>query len=162
MNESTNIPLSNGQAERADVIAMMNARRGTFRDALNPPESASQPKSTLGNRVADHPSANQSAQSMWLSIGKSLANQWWQRHPARIAVRLAESVVAIEAKQHPVRLLAIGAGVGAALVVIAPWRRLGLTSMLARVVAANTSGLLSHALTLSTTMTQKSASKPNP
>lgn len=154
MTDSPNPPLLNGQAESANVIASMNARRSMFRNALQPPEMPPNAKTTRGNSESAGMSAAHDPPSIWLSIGKSLAGQWWQRHPARIAVRLAESVVEIEAKQHPLRLLAIGASAGAALVIIAPWRRMGLTSMLASVLAANTSSLLSQAFSLSNT-TQK-------
>ncbi len=149
MIDTPNTPLSNGQAESADVIASMNARRSLFRNALHPTDMQSNAKIARGHSEPAGTSAAQNPPSIWLSIGKSLAGQWWQRHPARIAVRLAESVVEIEAKQHPLRLLAIGAGVGVALVVIAPWRRTALASMLASVLAVNTSSLLSQALSLS-------------
>jgi hypothetical protein len=141
-------PLPNGHAGGADLIATMNARRSMFRDALRSPEITTQQKGARSAPVAVTTAAAQASQSIWITVGKSLADQWWQRHPARIALRLGESLVAIEAKQHPLRLLAIGAGVGAAIVVVAPWRRVGITSVLASVIAANTSGLLNQALAL--------------
>jgi hypothetical protein len=147
--QTAEAPMPNGHAGGADLIATMNARRGMFRDALRAPERASQQKTTRNAAVDARAAVAHDTQGIWLSVGKSLADQWWQRHPARIAVRLAESVVAIEAKQHPLRLLAIGVSVGAAVVVLAPWRRVGITSVLASVIAANTSGLLTQALALS-------------
>jgi hypothetical protein len=152
--------LPNGHASGEDLIATMNARRGMFRDALGTPEGTSQQQTARNSPAEASASVVQNTQSIWLSVGKNLADQWWQRHPARIAVRLAESVVAIEAKQHPLRLLAIGASVGAAVVVVAPWRRVGITSVLASVIAANTSGLLNQALALSKS-TSKSSNSDN-
>jgi hypothetical protein len=149
MLETVETQMPNDHTDRADLIATMNARRGMFRDALRAPERASQQKTTRNAAVDASAAVAHDTQGIWLSVGKSLADQWWQQHPARIAVRLAESVVAMEAKQHPLRLLAIGASVGAALVVVAPWRRVGITSVLASVIAANTSGLLNQALALS-------------
>ena len=53
----------------------------------------------------------------WLS-------KWWQRHPARDVVELALPLVEHYGQAHPGRLVAYGAGAGALLVLLKPWRLL--------------------------------------
>ncbi len=52
-------------------------------------------------------------------------------------LHIMQPVVASYAKTHPVRTLGIAAGVGAALVVLKPWRLITLGSLLAVLRARN-------------------------
>lgn len=51
-----------------------------------------------------------------------LLNAWWRRHPMHMAIEIGEPLVQKYARRHPYRLLAIAAALGAAVVVLKPWR----------------------------------------
>lgn len=68
---------------------------------------------------------------------------WWRQHPANFAVSVAQPLLGRYASQSPFRLLAISAGVGAALVVIKPWRLVSMGGIaLATLKSSEFSGLL--------------------
>lgn len=72
---------------------------------------------------------------------------WWRHHPANFAVSVAQPLLGRYASQSPFRLLAISAGVGAALVVIKPWRLVSMGSLaLATLKSSEFSGLLMSVL----------------
>ncbi len=64
----------------------------------------------------------------WSAI-KHAARVWWQHHPAQLAVNLARPALGRYAEEKPLQLLGIAAGVGAAAVVLRPWRLVSLTGL---------------------------------
>lgn len=54
-----------------------------------------------------------------------LVNAWWSRHPLHVVADIGEPLAQKYARRHPYRLLAIAAAVGAAVVVLKPWRWTG-------------------------------------
>lgn len=68
----------------------------------------------------------------WSAI-KHTAKVWWQHHPAQLALNLAKPALGRFAEEKPLQLLGIAAGVGAAAVVLRPWRLISVTGL---VVAA--------------------------
>lgn len=72
---------------------------------------------------------------------------WWRHHPANFAVSLANPLLGRYAKQSPFRLLAISAGVGAALVLLKPWRLVSMGGLaLATLKSSEFTGLLTSLL----------------
>lgn len=65
----------------------------------------------------------------WSSI-KHTATVWWQHHPAQLALSLTKPVLGRYAQEKPLQLLGIAAGVGAAAVVLRPWRLISVTGLL--------------------------------
>ena len=57
----------------------------------------------------------------WQVIKLSL-NGWWRHHPANVALAIATPLLRRYANREPFKLLAISAGVGAAVVLSKPWR----------------------------------------
>ena len=55
-------------------------------------------------------------------IAKQAVIGWWQHHPARIAVEAGRPYLDSYARNKPLQLLGIAAGVGALAVVVKPWR----------------------------------------
>lgn len=55
---------------------------------------------------------------------------WWRHHPVGVAFDLARPVIGQYAKEQPFKLLGIAAGVGAAVVVLRPWRLISLGGVL--------------------------------
>lgn len=64
------------------------------------------------------------------TLAKQVASAWWHGHPARLAVDVAKPVLQTYAEQQPLRLLGISAGIGAAAVVLRPWRLISVTGLL--------------------------------
>lgn len=56
---------------------------------------------------------------------------WWQAHPARIAAHVAEPALRELAREQPLKLVGIAAGVGAAAALLRPWRLVSLGAVLA-------------------------------
>jgi len=81
-----------------------------------------------------------------LGIIKHAIRVWWHRNPASAAVELAGPLLGDYARTHPFRLIALSAGVGAAVVVIRPWRMVSLGTLL--VAAVKSSGLTSALISM--------------
>lgn len=56
--------------------------------------------------------------------------RWWSRHPLNSAVDLGRPFLEHMAERQPGRLMAYGAGTGALLMVIKPWKLLSLATVL--------------------------------
>ncbi len=84
--------------------------------------------------------------STW-SLVKQTALSWWQGHPASLALDFAQPRMERFAQEHPVRLLAISAGLGAAAVLFRPWRLISLTGLVfAALKSSEVAGLASSLL----------------
>jgi len=75
--------------------------------------------------------------SGWLDRVQYAVRMWWRYHPAQMAVEVATPVLQSYARRHPVQLLGISAGVGAALVFLKPWRLISLTTVLVAIVKSS-------------------------
>lgn len=64
------------------------------------------------------------------ALTKQVAGAWWRGHPARLAVDFAKPVFQTYAQENPLKLLGISAGIGAAAVVLRPWRLISVTGLL--------------------------------
>ncbi|MGA0570106.1 hypothetical protein ACO2Q9_05240 [Variovorax sp. VNK109] len=85
-------------------------------------------------------------------IAKGAARNWWHHHPVRTVAAIAEPAFQHYAKERPLHLLGVAAAVGAAAVVIRPWRLVSLTALLAAGLRASdifgtASQLIAHRLT---------------
>ncbi len=94
----------------------------------------------------------------WTSL-KAGAQAWWENHPARRALKLAEPAIAAYARHRPVRLLALCAAAGALLVLARPWRLISITGVL---MAAIRSPQLSSAALSVFLADRRSADEPSP
>lgn len=61
-----------------------------------------------------------------LHLVKYAVRSWWHHHPVNVAYDFARPVVHRFAANEPYKLLGIAAGVGAAAVLIRPWRLVSL------------------------------------
>lgn len=90
-----------------------------------------------------------------VSVLLDLAQSWWARQPARVALALAAEtatvVLAPVAQRHPYGLVSGAAAVGALLVWVRPWRWLCTSALLAGVLPK----LISEAVS-------RSSPPPNP
>ena len=80
-----------------------------------------------------------------LGIIKHAVRVWWHRNPASTAVELAAPLLDDYARAHPFKLIGVSAIVGAALVVIRPWRMVSMGALVAATVKSSgiTSALIS-------------------
>ncbi|APW40741.1 hypothetical protein RD110_16280 [Rhodoferax koreense] len=77
---------------------------------------------------------------------KFLARSWWRNHPVNYAVQIARPSIDEYAAQEPFKMVGIAAAVGAAAMVIKPWKILPLTALL--LAPLKSSGFTSTAVTL--------------
>ncbi|MES2400636.1 MAG: hypothetical protein V4573_11675 [Pseudomonadota bacterium] len=77
----------------------------------------------------------------WAKI-KRTAGVWWQHHPAHLALDLAKPALSRYAEEKPLQLLGIAAGIGAAAVVIRPWRLISVTGLLFAALKASDAPVL--------------------
>jgi len=64
-------------------------------------------------------------------MARGMARHWWQRHPLHAAGQLARPVLEKYAQQEPLKLVAVAAAVGAAVVLTRPWRLLSASALVA-------------------------------
>ena len=84
--------------------------------------------------------------STW-HLGRQVVRAWWRNHPANLALDVARPVISSYAQGHPFQLLCISAGLGAAVVLLRPWRLMSLTGVLmAAVKSPQLSGVVSSLL----------------
>ncbi|MBS0454736.1 MAG: hypothetical protein JSS14_25850 [Proteobacteria bacterium] len=67
----------------------------------------------------------------WAPVARGVARHWWQRHPLHAAGQLARPVLEKYAKEEPIKLVAVAAAVGAAVVLTRPWRLLSASALVA-------------------------------
>lgn len=73
---------------------------------------------------------------------KYATHSWWSRHPASAAADLARPLLHDYAQAHPFKLLLISAGVGAAAVVLRPWRMVSAGLLIRAVKSSGLPGVL--------------------
>lgn len=81
----------------------------------------------------------------WQNI-REAASAWWHAHPARLALEVAEPVFEKYARAHPMRVLALSAAAGAALVLARPWRLISVTGLLVGAVRSTQVSALASAM----------------
>ncbi|SFM06883.1 hypothetical protein [Variovorax sp. OV329] len=69
----------------------------------------------------------------WAPLARGVARHWWQRHPVHAAGQLVRPVLERYAHDEPLKLVAVAAAVGAAAVLVRPWRLLSTSVLLAAV-----------------------------
>ncbi len=81
----------------------------------------------------------------WQNL-REAASAWWHAHPARLALEVAEPVFKKYARAHPMRVLALSAATGAAVVLARPWRLISVTGLLVAAVRSTQVSALASAL----------------
>ena len=95
-------------------------------------------------RAGDH--ALDLSSGAW-RLAQQLASSWWQAHPAHLALDIATPLIQGYAEEKPFKLLGISAGIGAAAVLLRPWRLVSLTGvLLATLKSTELSGVLGSLL----------------
>ena len=64
-------------------------------------------------------------------MGLRVLRTWWSRHPANATARIAQPLIENYAREKPLQLVGIAAGLGAAAVIVKPWRLISVGALLA-------------------------------
>lgn len=128
-------------SRKALVRHMTRDARTQYSDAAD--TSSSSVQEEVSERVLDKDSSSTGFSAGTLRMLKRGLRSWWRHHPANFAVSVVQPLLGRYASQSPFRLLVISAGVGAALVVIKPWRLVSMGGLaLATLKSSEFSGLL--------------------
>lgn len=73
----------------------------------------------------------QSSGPTWWRIARHTLRAWWHSHPAYSAALIAQPVLTRYVSQRPLQVVGIAAAVGAAAVVLKPWRLISVGALLA-------------------------------
>ena len=78
---------------------------------------------------ASHPRRARQAGG-WYAQAADSVDDWWRRHPARMAVDLARPMLASYARRKPAQYLGLAAVAGAAVLFMRPWKLISVTGVL--------------------------------
>lgn len=87
--------------------------------------------------------SSEGVKGLWRTLRRT-AKAWWRSHPAHLAVEVGQPMLDKYAATHPLKLLAISAAIGGAVVLAKPWRLISVTGLLiAALRSTQVSGLVS-------------------
>ena len=122
------------------------------------PSAGRIPYALKDNNIGD--GSTQHQRSHWQAI-KRAVRAWWHNHPAQLAFDLAQPVLGRYAEEKPLQLLSVAAGVGAAVVLLRPWRLVSLSGLLiATLKSSELSGFLLSLLSTKPESTANSKDAP--
>ncbi|MES2184721.1 MAG: hypothetical protein V4505_09250 [Pseudomonadota bacterium] len=142
-------------ASRAALMRELQPASRTARSASSGTAAGSAPASTAPGDQGEDEYTHGQADGLW-SVAKRSVQAWWEFHPARAAVAIAQPVVAEYAQRRPWKLMAVAAGVGAVLVVVRPWKLVSLGGIaVAALKSSQVSNLALSLLAARTTTSDK-------
>lgn len=68
---------------------------------------------------------------------RQVAGSWWRGHPVHLALDIARPLLQTYAEKKPLQLMGIAAGLGAAAVLLRPWRLMSLTGLAAALLKSS-------------------------
>lgn len=77
--------------------------------------------------LSDH-GLDASGSTMWQVLTQTLRS-WLRHHPAQVAFDIGKPLLSNYAREKPYRLLGVSAAVGAAAVLVKPWRLVSVTGL---------------------------------
>lgn len=135
-----NLPLLTPQQKlalsRAELLEAMGYHEPTpsFGEGTPPGGAALPPQAGLPSRSAPR-------------RRRSVLARWWSRHPFHSVAELGRPFLEDMAQKQPGKLMAYGAGTGALLMIIKPWKLLSVATLLSLALrTSNLSGLIAGAL----------------
>lgn len=105
------------RASRQAISAHLQGRRGE-------PRTEQAPDNGQAPRAA-------SSGPAWWRIARRALGVWWHNHPAYSAALVAQPVLTRYASEKPLQVIGIAAALGAATVVLKPWRLISVGAVLA-------------------------------
>ena len=142
MTPALDTPQARLDASRKALVRQMARTDGR-------PDNDSTNGSHESNQATVDPSLNTGFGGNWQILMQGF-RAWWQNHPAQLAIDIGRPFLSKFAQDKPMQLLGIAAGVGAAVVLIKPWRLVSLTGLaIAAFKSTNLSSTLLSMLTRS-------------
>ena len=92
------------------------------------PNNDSSNDSLGSNQATEDVHLNTELSGTWQILTQAV-RAWWQHHPVQLAVDIGRPFLSKFARDKPMQLLGIAAGVGASVVFIKPWRLMSLTGL---------------------------------
>lgn len=90
--------------------------------------------------------ASEGVKGLWRTLRRT-AKAWWRSHPAHMAVEVGQPLLEKYAAANPLKLLAISAAIGGAVVLAKPWRLISVTGLvIAALRSTQMSGLVASLL----------------
>lgn len=115
------------EASRRALMQNMLRNRGDRGDRSSVP---GQPNGAYGpDNAAAADAASDGVKGLWRTLRRT-AKAWWRSHPAHLAVELGEPLISKYAAANPLKLLAVSALLGGAIVMAKPWRLISMTGLL--------------------------------
>ena len=125
---------------RAELVAAMGfaaVQSATEEDAVKVVELPRRESRSMASAVA-------------ATARESVLGRWWRRHPINSVFQLGEPLLAHYAQRHPGKLIAYGAGTGALLWILKPWKLLSVATVVTLLLkSSNVSGMISAVITKS-------------
>lgn len=120
-------PIQQLEASRQAIVSHLHGdqRRGDSR-----PEPQAHGGDDSDNSHASRRGEGRRA-SGWRQLAAHAVRGWWRHQPAYAVARIARPVLNSYASERPLQLVGIAAGIGAAAVVLKPWRMVSLGAVVA-------------------------------
>ncbi|RZJ27104.1 MAG: hypothetical protein EOO54_00435 [Haliea sp.] len=132
----------NGMSEASDKLsrsrqAIVDQLRRKERKGMHPNDSQGVAHGKVGYDARPEHEEPLQRGSGWSGRLRYATRTWWRHHPAHMAVEMATPVLADYASRRPGRLLAISAALGAAVVVVRPWKLISATGLLVAILKSS-------------------------
>jgi len=86
----------------------------------------------------------------WFAGIRHVLSTWWRHHPAHMGLELATPMLSTYARRKPLQYLGIAAAVGAAVMILRPWRLVSATGLLVALFkSSQLSGVIASAMAAS-------------
>lgn len=108
--------------------------------------ASADPYGSSADAAAAAGAAANGVKGLWRTLRRT-ARAWWRSHPAHLAVEVGEPLLSKYAAANPMKLLAVSALLGGAVIMAKPWRLISLTGLLiAALRSTPVSGLMASLL----------------
>lgn len=128
---------------------MMRNHTTSYRQTVGESETSTDPAGAYASSAeaaAAAGAASEGVKGLWRTLRRT-AKAWWRSHPAYMAVEVGQPLLEKYAAANPIKLLAISAAIGGAVVLAKPWRLISVTGLLiAALRSTQVSGLVASLL----------------
>lgn len=134
---------------RALLQNMLRQHAASSRQTRDADEPDDEPAGAYDSSAAAAAAAGASSdgvRGLWRTLRRT-ASAWWRSHPAHLVVEVGEPMLAKYAESNPLKLLALSAAIGGAVMLAKPWRLISVTGLLiAALRSTQLSGLMATLL----------------
>lgn len=129
-----------------NMMRNQGASSGHTRAESGPDDEPAGAYASSADAAAAAGASSEGVKGLWRTLRRT-AKAWWRSHPAHLAVEVGQPMLDKYAAAHPLKLLAISAAIGGAVVLAKPWRLISVTGLLiAALRSTQMSGLVASLL----------------